>query len=305
MTMAPRAQIVVSYDDVCSAGNDGTGALARALEEDPSAIVFPFAVGPVRPGGVAATYGTTPLPFLTAIVRGIPIVASAGDDGAYGYREAGIDQPAIVWPCVLPWVICAGGTQLGERDTIVDEAPWNDAAFATGGGISTEPRPSWQDAPSSFEFSTQFVKQRMVPDVSADAAGHLRIFWHGYGFGGVGGTSESAAIVAAQLVAINAAVPAQRALSTAGDLYVLAKAHPDAFRDVVGENDRRYFDNTLRPRVPPPPKDFRGILPTPPPAVDGCRPAQPQGCTVKKGYDAVTGIGSLKERSAIDALRRS
>jgi len=303
LTLAPLAQIDVAYDDVCSFGNDGTGALARALEHDPSAIVFPFSVGPARASGVAATYGLTPLPYLEAIVRGIPIVVAAGDEGAYGYREAGIEEPAISWPCVLPVVICAGGTQLGERDTIIDEAPWNDGAFATGGGISSEPRPSWQDAPSEFEFSPQFVKNRMVPDVSADAGGHLRIFWHGYAMGGVGGTSESAAIVAAQLVAINGAVPAGHALLTAGDLYRLAKAHPEAFRQVTGENDRRYYDNTLRPRATPLPKDYRGIVPTPQPEVYGCKPAQPQGCLVKRGYNAVTGIGSLKEKAAVEALR--
>ena len=73
LTLAPlRADRSWPYDDVCSSGNDGTGALARALEHDPSAIVFPFSVGPVRTSGVAATYGLTPLPFLEAIVRGIP-----------------------------------------------------------------------------------------------------------------------------------------------------------------------------------------------------------------------------------------
>ena len=303
MTLAPWAQIVVSYDDVCSTGNDGTGALARALEHDPSAIVFPFSVGPVRASGVAATYGQIPLPFLEAVVRGIAVVASAGDDGAYGYREPGIEQPAVVWPCVLPVVICAGGTQLGERDTLIDEAPWNDGAFATGGGISTEPRPAWQDAPGEFEFSPAVIKNRMVPDVAADAAGHLRIFWHGYAMGGVGGTSESAAIVAAQLVAIDANVPENHALTTPGDLYRLAKEHPNAFRQIAGENDRRYFDNTLRPKASPLPKDYRGIVPTPPPLVYGCKPAQPQGCLVRKGYNAVTGIGSLKEKAAIEALR--
>jgi subtilase family serine protease len=303
LTLAPRAQIVVSYDDVCSLGNDGTGALARALDLDPSVIVFPFAVGPVRATGVTATYGRLPLPFIEAIVRGIPIVVSSGDDGAYGYKEPGIDEPAVTWPCVLPVVVCAGGTQLGNRDTAVDEGPWNDALFAGGGGVSPEPRPAWQNAPSAFEFSPDFVKGRMVPDVSADASGHLRVFWHAYGIGGVGGTSESAALVGAQLAAINAAVAPERRLLTAGDLYALARSHPGAFRDVKLENDRRYLDNTLRPRRKPLPKDYRGLVPPPPPLVEGCRAIEPQGCTVKAGYDAVTGIGSLKEATAAADLR--
>ena len=303
MTMAPRAQIIIAYDDVCSSGNDGTGALARALDLDPTIVVFPFSVGPVRASGVAATYGTTPLPYLEALARGIPIVVSAGDDGAYGFRQPGIDEAAVTWPCVLASVVCAGGTQLGDRDTVVDEGPWNDALFAGGGGISTEPRPAWQNAPSVFELSPDFVKNRIVPDVSADASGHLRIYWHGYGLGGVGGTSESAAIVAGQLAAINGALPPDRRLTTTGDLYVLARAHPEAFRDVRAENDRRYVDNTLRPRRVPLPKGYRGVVPPQPVAVLGCRVAQSDGCSVKAGFDAVTGIGSLKETTAVNALR--
>ena len=304
MTMAPRAQIVIAYDDVCSPGNDGTGALARALDLDPTVIVFPFSVGPVRASGVAATYGTTPLPYLEALARGVAVVVSAGDDGAFGFRQPGIDEAAVTWPCVLASVVCAGGTQLGDRDTVVDEGPWNDALFAGAGGISTEPRPVWQNAPSVFELSPDFVKSRIVPDVSADASGHLRIYWHGYGLGGVGGTSESAALVAGQLAAINGAVPPERRLTTTADLYVLARAHPEAFRDGRAENDRRYLDNTLRPRRIPLPKGYRGIVPPQPALVLGCRGAQSDGCSVKAGFDAVTGIGSLKETTAATALRR-
>ena len=148
-------------------------------------------------------------------------------------------------------MICAGGTQLGERDTIVDEAPWNDGAFATGGGISTEPRPSWQDAPGEFEFSPQFVKNRMVPDVSADAGGHLRIFWHGYGWAASAGRARARRSSRRSWSRSTARVPENHALTTPGDLYRLAKAHPGAFRQIAGENDRRYFDNTLRPSASP------------------------------------------------------
>lgn len=302
VTMAPLAQIMVTYDDVCSLGNDGTVPLQRALDGDPTVVVFPFAVGPVR-GSVASRYGLTPLPLLQAAVMGIPVVTSAGDDGAYGYREKGIEQAAVTWPCVSAYVICAGGTQLGDRLGTTDEAPWNDAAYATGGGISNEPRPAWQDAPAAYELSSKFIKTRTVPDVSADAAGHLLVFWHGYGLGGVGGTSESASLVGAQLAAINAAVPAQHRLVSAGDLYALARSAPGAFRSIANENDRRYLDNTLRPRASPPPKGYRGLVAPTPTPIYGCNPAQAEGCSVKQGYNAVTGIGSLKERAAADALR--
>ena len=302
MTMAPLAETIVQYDDVCSAGNDGSLALARALDLDPSVVVFPFTVGPAD-GPIAARYGPTPIAQLEALVRGIPLVVPSGDDGAYGYRENGIEKPRVAWPCVSAYVICAGGTQLGDRDGVADEGPWNDNDHAGGGGISAEPRPSWQDAPGDFIFSTAYVHNRMVPDLSADASGHLRVYWHGYGLGGVGGTSESASLVGAELAAINSLVGPGRRLLTAGDLYALAKAAPSAFRDVTLENDRGWKDNTLRPRRKPVPKNFRGVIPTPAPLVRGCVEQQPDGCTVRPGYDAVTGIGTLKEKAAVDALR--
>jgi hypothetical protein len=129
------------------------------------------------------------------------------------------------------------------------------------------------------------------------------VYWHGYGLGGVGGTSESASIVGAELAAINSLIGPAHRLLTPADLYVLARTSPAAFRDVSRENDRGWKDNTLRPRRAPLPKNFKGILPSPPPMVKGCPDQQPDGCTVTTGFDAVTGIGSIKERAAVDALR--
>ena len=229
----------------------------------------------------------------------------AGDDGAYGVHEPGRDSVGFAYPCVLPVVICAGGSQLGTRSGVLDEGPWNDGVHATGGGISHDPRPSWQLAPERFEFSPGYVKNRMVPDVAADASGHLRVYWHDYGIGGVGGTSESAAIVGAQIAAINVAVPATHRITGPGDLYKLATAAPNALRDINGDNDRGYIDNTLHPKPPPVPIGFKGVLPSPPPTVVGCTRVQPHGCAAVSGYDAITGIGSLKERAAIDALQKT
>ncbi|GAC1582836.1 MAG: hypothetical protein NVS3B7_18240 [Candidatus Elarobacter sp.] len=302
LTMAPLAEAIVDYDDVCAPGNDGTLALARALDLDPTVIVFPFTVGPAD-GPVAARYGQTPIPQLEALVRGIPLIVPSGDDGAYGFKEPGIERPRVAWPCVSAYVICAGGTQLGDRDGVADEGPWNDLIHASGGGISSEPRPAWQVAPGDYLFSPQYVHNRVVPDVSGDATGHLRVDWHGYGLGGVGGTSESASLVGAELAAINSLVVPRRRLLTAGDLYALARNAPSAFRDIARENDRGWKDNTLRPRPLPLAKNYRGLLPTPAPLVKGCVEEQPDGCTVTTGFDAVTGIGSIKERAAVDALR--
>ncbi|MBV8423709.1 MAG: hypothetical protein JO349_00845, partial [Candidatus Eremiobacteraeota bacterium] len=157
LTIAPQAHVEVRYDDICSPGNDGSLALQRAIDE-PSTdeIVFPFAVAPVL-DDVDKDFGPTPIPYLEAAVIGIPVLVPSGDDGQYGTRLPGQTRPAVTYPCVLPIVICVGGTQLGERRTggPLDEAPWNDGLHATGGGFSTEPRPSWQNAKSEFELSPQ------------------------------------------------------------------------------------------------------------------------------------------------------
>ncbi len=303
LTLAPKAAIEIRYDEVCVRGGEGTLEIQRALDDDPApdVIVFPFAIAPLY-GPAADAFGPTPIPYLEAMLRGIPVVVPAGDDGAYGIRVAGVEQPAVTYPCALPVVICAGGTQLGERAGAFDEGPWNDGTHATGGGHSYDPRPAWQRAPSDFAIA--HVTQRMIPDLSADASGHLFVYWHGYGTGGVGGTSESAAIVGAQLATIDAAVPKARRILTAGDLYLLATQHPSAFRQTLRNNDRGYADNSMHPTPPPLPLGYHGVLPSPPPAIAGCGGVQPSGCRVGlAGYNMVTGLGSLKEKAAIAALQ--
>ena len=304
-TIAPMAHIDVRYDDVCGPGNDGSVALQRALDDaNTTEIVFPFALAPVITT-VAEDFGPIPIPYLEAAVRGIPVIVPSGDDGAFGVRLPGIQKPAVTYPCVLPIVICVGGTQVGERRTggALDEGPWNDDAHASGGGISNEARPSWQVAPGAFEFTPASINKRIVPDIAADASGHLRIFWKKYALGGIGGTSESVSIAGAQIAAINAKVPTTKRLLVPADIYALAQRAPQAFHDVSRDNDRGYLDNTLRPPPPALPLNYKGVLPTPPPLIYGCAEIEPRGCVVKVGYDAVTGIGSLKGKSAADALR--
>jgi len=304
LTIAPKAQVDVRYDDICTPGNDGSLALQRALD-DPSTteIVFPFAIAPVL-DGVEKDFGPTPIPYLEAAVLGIPVLVPSGDDGQYGTRLPDQTEPAVTYPCVLPLVICVGGTELGERRTggPLDEAPWNDGANASGGGFSTEPRPSWQNAKSQFELGPQSVKTRIVPDISADASGDLLIYWHKYASGGVGGTSESVSIAGAQIAAIDAKVIPKRRLLVPADLYRLDAEAPQAFRDVVRDNDRGYKDNNLRKPPKTLPLKYTGVIPTPAPIVYGCPEVAPSGCEVKPGFDAVTGIGSLLAKPALKAL---
>ena len=304
LTIAPMAHIDVHYDDICSPGNDGSLALQRALDDPAtSEIVFPFAVAPVL-DDVRQDFGPTPIPYLEAAVLGVPVLVPSGDDGQYGTRLPGQTKPAVTYPCVLPVVICVGGTQLGERRTggPIDEAPWNDGINASGGGFSTEPRPAWQDAKSAFELRPESVKTRIVPDIAADASGHLLIYWHKYACGGVGGTSESVSIAGAQIAAIDAKVIPKRRIQVPADLYLLAQRAPGAYHDIVRDNDRGFTDNNLRTPPKVLPLKYTGVIPTPAPITYGCPDVSPRGCEVKRGFDAVTGIGSLLGKPAVDAL---
>ena len=305
LTIAPQAHVEGRYDDLCTPGNDGSLAVQRAID-DPATnlLVFPFAIAPVL-DNVAQDFGPTPIPYLEAAAIGVPVLVPAGDDGQYGTKLPGQTKPAVTYPCVLSVVICVGGTQLGERRTggPLDEGPWNDGLHATGGGLSTEPRPSWQNAQSEFELTPQEVKTRIVPDISADAAGHIRVYWHKYASGGVGGTSESVAIAGAQIAAINAKLDGPKQLIVPADLYLLAAKAPQAFRDITRDNDRGLKDNNLRNPPKALPLKYKGIIPTPEPIAYGCPEVGPRGCEVKQGFDAVTGIGSLLARPAYDALK--
>jgi len=141
------------------------GSLARA-RPDPTVLVFPIVVGPVDTT-IAARYGLTPLPQLEAVVRGSRW-SCVRDDGAYGYKENGIDRPRVAWPCVSTYVICAGGTQLGDRDGSPTR-PWNDLAHAGAAG-SPVSRGRAGRTRRRLPVSTQYVHNRIVPDVAADAA---------------------------------------------------------------------------------------------------------------------------------------
>ncbi len=305
LTIAPQAHVDVRYDDLCTPGNDGSLALQRALDDPATTeIVFPFAIAPVL-DNVADDFGPTPIPYLEAAAIGVPILVPSGDDGQYGTKISGQTKPAVTYPCVLSVVICVGGSQLGERRVggPLDEAPWNDGLHATGGGLSTEPRPGWQNAKSQFELSPQEVKTRIVPDISADASGHIRVFWHKYASGGVGGTSESVSIAGAQIAAINAKLDGPKQLIVPADLYLLAAKAPQAFRSISRDNDRGLKDNNLRNPPKALPLKYKGIIPTPEPIVYGCPDVGPRGCEVKPGFSAVTGIGSLLGQQAYDALK--
>ena len=274
MTMAPRAALVDSYDDVCSSGDDGTGALARALEQAPSAIVLPFIVGPVP---------ATASPRRTARPR-----CRFSKRWCAAFRSS---SPPVM---TAPTATASRGRKAGGRVSVRSALRHLCRGNAVGRARhdrrrSAVERRRQRDRRRDLGRSATVVAKcsggvRVLAAVRQESHGPRRLgrrgrtlarYWHGYGFGGVAGTSESAALVAAQIVAIDAAVAPEKRIVSAGDLYAFARVHPEAFRDVSRENDRGYTDNTLRPQRLPLPLDYRGMLPSPPPAVKGCAGSSP------------------------------
>ena len=148
---------------------------------------------------------------------GIPITVSSGDDG-YG----------VAFPAAAPNVIAVGGTalhQTGHNGTRnATETVWNNNIGAPGSGCSQYvTKQSWQ---------TDACSKRTVADVSADAdpvTGAWVYDTYGYGgFNQVGGTSESAPIIAG-LFALAGPATTQPAR------YVYS--HSANFNDVTSGND--------------------------------------------------------------------
>jgi kumamolisin len=128
---------------------------------------MPDAQVAIGQAGIDAVESTLQL----AAATGVSVLAASGDDGSSACltnRGQPVDQLAVNYPAASPWVTGVGGTnvQLSPLNTITDPAldqvVWNDEperVGATGGGVSSFPRPAYQNG-------AQTNSHREVPDVS-------------------------------------------------------------------------------------------------------------------------------------------
>lgn len=128
-------------------------------------------------------------------IRGVTLVASAGDDGVAGNMFAG-DKPMsecgyyAQWPASSPYVTAVGGTMFGSVFTGTAEVVCtssNGAFITTGGGFSNSiPAPSYQQkainsylaqyAPASSAYMQFNSSNRGYPDVSMAAYRYGKTF---------------------------------------------------------------------------------------------------------------------------------
>lgn len=145
-----------------------------------------------------------------AAVLGIPVCFASGDDGSDDQVQDGLAH--VDFPSSSPFVLCVGGTSLNKKNNT--EVVWKegdglrkDQGGSGGGGVSTVfPRPTWQQAINITSVNPGKMQGRVVPDVSANAAGNTGYFTVANGSQGiVGGTSAAAPLWAALLARLNTA----------------------------------------------------------------------------------------------------
>jgi subtilase family serine protease len=181
-----------------------TDNLARTLS-------ISYGLDEVQQGDAQIAAENTALTQLAA--QGITVLASSGDDGAYGrtgldYSPAQLEAPD---PGSQPLVTCVGGTTLttGPNVSRLAEAVWNRLGVgggATGGGVSSYwPIPTWQ-TPSYVTTNGGSATYRNVPDVGALGDPYTGVAVYSKLNGGwlqVGGTSLSAPIWAGYISILN------------------------------------------------------------------------------------------------------
>jgi kumamolisin len=210
--------------------------------------------------------------FREAALFGMTVFAASGDYGS----SAGIPGAVahVAFPESDPWVTSVGGTTIGNvLGTSFTEVTWVDSAVefgTTGGGISDAFRlPFWQrhhDVPVSVNPGNR--RGRGVPDVAGYASG-FSIVYAGAALADVQGTSEAAPLYAALIALINAHLGRRVG-------YLNPTIYSDRFRHC-----------------------FRDIA-------DGRNNADlgAPGYTSIVGWDACTGLGSIKGHALLKALER-
>jgi|HubBroStandDraft_2_1064218.scaffolds.fasta_scaffold00177_17 kumamolisin len=216
------------------------------------------------PAAIAAVSAT----FQEAAMFGMTVLVASGDDGSNCQVYDG--KAHVYYPTSDPWVISCGGTTIGNvSGTSFTEVTWTDNGI-TGGGISDVfDLPSWQrHANVPLSVNPGHRKGRGLPDIAGYANGY-EIVLDGVSSPGWSGTSETAPLYAALIAIINA-----RLGERVGYLNPILYSHRAAgiFRDIA---DGR--------------TNATGGAP---------------GYVSVPGWDACTGLGSIKGKALLRLLAR-
>ena len=234
--------------------------------------------------------------------RHVTVLAASGDGGATDYQSNQEDYYArrvTSWPDSDPLVTAVGGTQLRARGTGYTSVAWNDTydrawtTYATGstdpdpaasGGGTSEffGRPSYQDGVKAVTGA-----RRGVPDIAMSAACDGSVYVYGsYLPGQVGwsltcGTSEATPEFAA-IVALADQVAGHPLGLLNPALYRLAARHAPGIVDVTSGNNTVSFTQG-----------------------SAAKPVTVKGYPAGRGYDLVTGVGTVNASQLVYELATS
>ncbi|MEM8962496.1 MAG: S53 family serine peptidase [Acidobacteriota bacterium] len=303
--MAPEAVIDVYFAPFSSAGY--LAAIDAAIHNhDYAAISISYGMTEDAPDFWSSFHQEIDKAFHDAAMLGIPVFASAGDNGSGNARRL-LDGEVVTpvsseahasYSAASPYATACGGTQLyATDDRILNEVVWNEqvehqddsnpyySGGATGGGVSDHyDVPSYQSsaglAPKSANPDGK--TGRGLPDVAGNAGsttGYLVTQPPGaqVPVGPVGGTSAVAPMWAALMARVRGSLASTPDPFFFND-FLYDVADSDAFRAVVQGADYSSATPTF-------------VVPTFTPTGNN-RSATVEGYTAADGYDLCTGLGS-------------
>jgi len=226
----------------------------------------------------------------------VTVLAASGDTGATDYTSNVIDlytRRVTSWPDSDPLVTAVGGTQLKQSGSGYTSVAWNDTydqaweaystgsatslnATASGGGTSEFfARPAWQNGVKAITGA-----HRGVPDISMSAAcdGSVEVYssFQGAGWSLICGTSEATPEFAAIVVLADQVAGHPLGLINP-KLYSLLAEHAPGLVDVTSGNNTVSFEQ-------------------------GAGVQTVTGYPARKGYDLVTGVGTVNAAQLVPEL---
>lgn len=247
--------------------------------------------------------------YMDAARRQVTVLAASGDAGATDYQSDEVNyypRRVTSWPDSDPLVTAVGGTQLRPQGAGYTSVAWNDTydlAWTIYAGGSTDPSPAASGGGTSAFFARPSYQNgvkavtgahRGVPDIAMSAAcdGSVSVY-SSYQPGPAGwsltcGTSEATPEFAA-IVALADQVAGHPLGLINPALYRLAARHAPGIVDVTSGNNTVTFDR---------PANGHG----PGRQVTAGKPVTVKGYPARKGYDLVTGVGTVNAERLVPEL---
>jgi subtilase family serine protease len=237
--------------------------------------------------------------YTDAANRHVTVLAASGDAGATDYQSNQVSfytRRVTSWPDSDPLVTAVGGTQLRRNGAGYTSVAWNDTfdrAWTMYAEGSTDPDPTSSGGGTSEFFARPSYQNgakavtgahRGVPDIAMSAAcdGSVSVY-SSYQPGQAGwsltcGTSEATPEFAA-VVALADQVAGHPLGLINPALYQLAARHAPGIVDVTSGNNTVSFDQGA-----------------------GGKPVTVKGYPAAKGYDLVTGLGTVNAQDLVYEL---